>query len=195
MPGPPSYRVLVSASFDGAVPWKRASHVDLWPLLLRLWNLPVEYRNKRENLILALLVDVYPKNCNIVLQPLMDVFRMWWTRGVSVDGLERRAFIGNTIFHADLKGQASCLRLEGPVSFHGCCRCYASCRGPMPGLYYSGHGRACRAPERTHQSASADIAFGAPFRGTKGESVFRKIPGVVNVYRASSLMACTKSKT
>ena len=54
----------------------------------------------------------------------------------------------------------------------------------MPGLYYSGHGWACRAPERTHESASADIAFGAPFRGTKDESVFRKIPGVVNVYRA-----------
>lgn len=33
MPGPPNYRVLVSASFDGAVPWKRASRVDLWPLL------------------------------------------------------------------------------------------------------------------------------------------------------------------
>ena len=117
MPGPPNYRVLVSASFDGAVPWKRASRVDLWPLLLRIWNIPGEHRNKRENLVVALLVDVHPKNCNVVLEPIMDVFRMWWDKGVWVDGLERRAFIGNTIFHADLKGQASCLRLEGPFFF------------------------------------------------------------------------------
>ena len=54
----------------------------------------------------------------------------------------------------------------------------------MRGLYYLGHGRACRVPDsRTHESARADIAFGAPFRGTKDESVFRQIPGVVNVFR------------
>ena len=184
MPGHPSYRVLVSASFDGGVPWKRATNVDLWPFLLRIWNIPIEYRNKRDNLVLALLVDVYPKNCNVVLEPLMDVFRKWWTQGVWVNALRRRAFIGNTIFHADLKGQASCLRLEGPVAFHGCCRCYASCRGPLPGLFYTGHGHGCRVSDtRTHESARADVEFGTPFRGTKGESVFANIPGVMNAYR------------
>ena len=66
-------------------------------------------RNRRENYLLPLLCDVHPTDTNVVLEPLVEMLKSWWVSGIQLD--DRRAYIGSTIFHCDMKGQASCLRL------------------------------------------------------------------------------------
>lgn len=119
---PGSLKVFLSASTDGAVPWKRATKVDLWPLLIRVLNLSYRIRNMPHNLILSTLVDVKPKNMDVVLEPFRDDMRMLWTKGFYVNNVHVQSLVA--MFSTDLRAMAACLRLQGPNARNGCCRCY-----------------------------------------------------------------------